>query len=57
MRWILRLGVALAAVLAASLMPAEAAKDAVSCVAEGVPGCKAACSSNTYTVACYARGW
>jgi hypothetical protein len=55
MRRILRLGLALAAMLTAGLVPVEAAKYAVSCVAEGVPGCKTACSSNTYTVACYAR--
>jgi hypothetical protein len=56
MRWIVRLSLvvgALSAALAAT--PVEAAKYAVACTAQGVPGCSTACSSNTYTVACYAR--
>jgi hypothetical protein len=48
-------GMTLAMALAFAATPASAAKYSVACVAQGVPGCKTACSSNTHTVACYAR--
>jgi hypothetical protein len=34
--------------------PAAAARYAVVCIAPGAQACRTACSSNTYTVACYA---
>ena len=56
MRWIVILTLVSGTVLAAGLAtPADAAKYSVACTAQGAPGCSTACSSNTYTVACYAR--
>ena len=44
-----------AAGLGLSGMPAHAARYNVVCVAQGVAGCRTACSSNTHTVVCYAQ--
>jgi hypothetical protein len=56
MRRIVRLSLVVGAVSAALVAtPVEAAKHSVACAVKGVAGCSTACSSNTSTVACYAR--